>query len=212
MNIRTFPTEAQLDQFLDTMPRPDALPVHTLDQLQAATREVSGMAPRLAASAVATGGWALIGPAPEDLALRRRMLKPAVRMMLAAFSAGNVTRLCEHTNQIRPTVVICDPPTIVCTQPDCIRLLEQIQKDAQFIWDNQCDACGGHAPTVYPHLTGLGPITVSGHLCPTCSDLHTADAVEATEEIQPVTRRSPCPCGSRKRYKACHGRQNRNQR
>lgn len=206
MNTRTFPTEAQLDQFLDTMPDPDTLPVHTRDQLQAATREVGAMGPRMAAAAVAGGGWALVGAAPEDLALRRRMLKPAVRMMLAAFSAGSVTRLCEHTNQIRPTVVICDPPTIVCCQPDCIRLLEQIQNDAQFLWDNECDACGGHAPTVVPHLTAVGAITVSGHMCQACSDLHTADALEAAEDIQPVTRRSPCPCGSGRRYKRCHGR------
>nr|WP_237530115.1 SEC-C metal-binding domain-containing protein [Streptomyces sp. SID5770] len=126
--------------------------------------------------------------------------------MLAAFSAGNLTRLCEHTHQIRPTVLLCDPPTLVCTQPACIQLLEQIQDVGRFLWDNQCDACGSHAPTVYPHLTGLGPVTVSGHLCQPCSDLHTADAIEAAEVIEPVTRKSPCPCGSGRRYKRCHGR------
>ncbi|MFD7786516.1 SEC-C metal-binding domain-containing protein [Streptomyces nojiriensis] len=212
MTTRTFPTEEQLDRFLDAMPGSDALPVHTLDQLEAATRETGAMGPRIAAASIAAGGWALVGAAPPDLALRRKMLKPALRMMLAAFSAGSINRLCEHTHQIRPTIVLCDPPTIVCTQPDCIALLEQSRETTQFLWDNQCDACGGQAPVVTPHLTGLGPVTISGHLCRGCSERHAADALAVAEEIQPVMRRSPCPCRSGRRYKACHGRQNRDQR
>ncbi|MCY0962798.1 SEC-C metal-binding domain-containing protein [Streptomyces sp. H27-H5] len=209
MTTRTFPTDAQLDQFLDTMPAPETLPTHTLDQLQAASRETGAMGPRMAASAIATGGWAFLGSAPQDLHLRRKMLKPAVRMLLAAFSAGNVTRLCEHANQIRPTIVLCDPPTIVCTQPACVRLLEQTRETARFLWDNQCDSCGGHAPTVFPYLTALGPVTVSGHLCQACSDLHTVDALGAADAVQPVTRKSPCPCDSGRRYKHCHGKEAR---
>ncbi|MFE3580564.1 SEC-C metal-binding domain-containing protein [Streptomyces vinaceus] len=205
MNTRIFPTDEELDQFLDALPGPETLPVHALDQLQAADHEVGAMVPRLAATAATNGSHAYLTPLPEDTAARRQILKPALRMMLAAFSAGNLTHLCEHANQIRPTILICDPPALVCTQPACATLTEQAQAEGRFLWDNQCDACGAHAPTVYPYLTRLGPITISGHLCQTCTDRHSADARKAATAAPPAFRKSPCPCGSGRRYKRCHG-------
>ncbi|MEV5353278.1 SEC-C metal-binding domain-containing protein [Streptomyces sp. NPDC052693] len=206
MPERTFLTNEQLDHLLATMPGPDTLPVSTRDQLQAATRENGVNGQSMALAAVAAGGWALLGKAPKDTGLLRRMVKPRLRMLLAAFSAGTVTRLCEHTMQIRPVIVLCDPPTIVCTQPACIARLSATRETAQFLWDHQCDCCGKHSEIVTPHLAGFGPVNISGHLCAECTDMMAATSLEAADGVEVVTRKSPCPCGSGRRFKRCHGR------
>ncbi|MEV6835538.1 SEC-C metal-binding domain-containing protein [Streptomyces sp. NPDC051133] len=207
MTARHFLTDEQLDEIMGTMPGPDALPVATLDQLQAATREASALGQNMALAAIARGGWAFLGDAPKDVALIRRMVKPRLRMLLAAFSTGHVTHLCDHTRQIRPVLILCDPPTLVCMQPACITRLQQSREATQFLWDHHCDCCGQHTETVTPHLTSLGPLSISGHLCRACTALMAEDAVQAAEYVHAITRKSPCPCGSGRRYKRCHGRQ-----
>lgn len=206
MTVRQFPTDAELDELMGALPSPDALPVSTLDQLQAATREAGALGQNMALAAIARGGWALLGDAPKDVALIRRMVKPRLRMLLAAFSSGHVTHLCEHTRQIRPVLILCDPPTLVCMQPACIARLQQTREATQFLWDHHCDCCGQHTETVTPHLTSLGPLSISGHLCGACTALMADNALEAADEIQTVSRKGPCPCGSGRRYKRCHGR------
>lgn len=206
MPQRTFLTDEQLDELMGSMPGPDALPVHTRDQLQAANRDNSILGQNMAMAALAAGGWALVGAAPKDTELLRRMVKPRMRMLFAAFSAGRVNRLCEHTQQIRPTLVLCDPPTLVCMQPACIDQLQATRETTQFLWDHHCDCCGQHTEIVTPHLAALGPISISGHLCNACTAEMTGTAIEAADEVQAVNRKSPCPCGSGRRFKRCHGR------
>ncbi|KWT62845.1 hypothetical protein ADL21_06270 [Streptomyces albus subsp. albus] len=207
MTTRRFLADDELDIILGTLPGPDALPVSTLDQLQAASREAGAMGQGMALAAIAHGGWALLGNCPKDTNLLRRMAKPPLRMLLAAFSAGPVHHLCEHTRQIRPLLVLCDPPTLVCMQRACLARLEQTRETTRFLWDHQCDACGQPTETVTPHMTSLGPLTISGHLCDACTAVTVAHAAEATGEAQVISRKSPCPCGSGRRYKRCHGRQ-----
>lgn len=201
MPDRTFLTDAELDQLTAAFCAPRALPVATLDQMQAATAEVAAQAPGMALRAVAAGGWAYFGtPASDPAALHRARL----RMVLAAFTAG-LTHLCEHTRQIRPLLLSCDPPTLVCTQPACLARAVKDGPAGVPRWQHSCDGCGRHAETVSPHLSILGPLTISAHLCDTCVTALRDNATQAADKIQAVSRKSPCPCGSGRRYKHCHG-------
>lgn len=205
MRDRTFLDDDQLDAILDTLPNPNAIPVSTLDQLDAAARDMAGMGHGIALGALAIGGWAYLGAPPEDIALRKRMIRPVLRMLLAAFSAGP-TKLCGHTMQIRPVMLYCDPPSLVCMQAACLAKVDQHAQVNGFRWDNHCDGCGKYTKTVTPYLTTLGPLSVSGHLCTSCADAATADVVQAADEVHAVSRKSPCPCGSGRRFKHCHGK------
>ncbi|MDQ0831947.1 hypothetical protein QF032_003791 [Streptomyces achromogenes] len=204
MPDRTFLDDDQLDALFNAMPGTDTIPVGTLDQLNAATRDMAGIGSDIALSAVALGGWAYLGAPPEDIALRKRMLRPVVKMLLAAVSAG-ITDLCEHSRQIRPVLLYCDPPSLVCLEPACLAKVDQHAKAVGFRWDNHCDGCGVYTKVVTPYLTTLGPLSLSGHLCQACADAATNDVVQAADEVRPISRKSPCPCGSGRRFKRCHG-------
>lgn len=206
MRDRTFLDDDQLDAILDALPSPNVFPVATLDQLDAAARDMAGMGHGIALAALARGGWAYLGVPPEDIALRRRMVRPVLRMLLAAFST-DITQLCEHTTQIRPVMLACDPPSLVCMEPTCMAKVDQHAETVGFQWDNHCDGCGAYTRLVTPYLTTLGPLSVSGHLCRACADAATADVVQAADEVHAVSRKSPCPCGSGRRFKHCHGKE-----
>lgn len=206
MTTRHFPTDAELDAVLDGLPDPSTLPVADLDQYTAASRDMSRMGHAFALTALTRGGWAFLGTPPDDIALRRRMIRPRLKMLLTAFAAG-VTGLCEHARQIRPVLLMCDPPALVCMQPACQAKIDQLAQTEGFRWDHQCDACGRRVEMLTPHLLALGPLTVSGHLCEACSRDTATDALAAADDIQPVGRKTPCPCGSGRRFKRCHGSQ-----
>jgi hypothetical protein len=202
---RTFLTDEQADALIAALPDPDELPVATLDQIDAASREMASMGSAMALHAAAHGCWALVGSPARDADLRKRMLRPRLKMVLAALSAG-VTHLCDHTRQIRPILLTCDPPSLVCMQPACITRAERAAGATPFRWNNSCDSCGRHTQIMTPHLSALGPLTVSGHVCRACSDALADTALQAADGVQVVSRKSPCPCGSGRRYKRCHGR------
>lgn len=206
MPDRTFLADDQLDSILDAISTSDALPVAMLDQIDAASRDMAAMGQKMAAAAVAGGSWAFLGAPPEDLALRKRMLRPRMKMLLAAFSAG-VTHRCQHTAQIRPLMLFCDPPSLVCMQRACMERAQRAMEVAGFRWDNHCDCCGTYTKIVTPYLTACGPLTINGHLCQACTDEMAVTAVQAADEVQVVSSKSPCPCGSGRRYKRCHGRE-----
>jgi hypothetical protein len=201
---RRFLTDTELDRIIDTLPGSTALPVGMLDQIGAATRDMAGMSYAMAATAAARGDRAFLGTEPDDRALWRRLVRPRLRMMLATFSAG-VTSLCGHTQQIRPMLLSCDPPTLVCMQPACLAKVDQNAKTAGFRWDNHCDGCGHRTEKVFPYLTAFGPLSISGHLCQACAD-EMAEAAGRALAVQVVGRKSPCPCNSGRRFKHCHGR------
>lgn len=206
MTTRHFPTDAELDAIVENLPDPATLPVAALDQYGAASRDMARMGHAFALASLAHGGWAFLGTPPDDIALRRRMIRPRLKMLLAAFAEG-VTDLCEHTRQIRPVLLMCDPPALVCMQPACRAKVDQLAQTEGFRWDHQCDACGRRVEMLTPHLLALGPLTISGHLCAPCSRDTATAALDAAADIQPVSRKTPCPCGSGRRFKRCHGNQ-----
>ncbi|GAA2972266.1 SEC-C metal-binding domain-containing protein [Streptomyces enissocaesilis] len=202
MPDRNFLAVGELDRIIDHLAE-QTLPVSTLDQVDAATRDMGGMTFAMAATAAARGDNALLGVLPEDLPRRKAMIRPRLRMMIAALGAG-VTSLCEHTQQIRPLLLSCDPPTLVCMQPACIAKVDQNAQRQGFRWDNHCDGCGRPTEVVFPYMTTLGPLSISGHLCKPCSTEMTSAAQQLVSEA--MARKDPCPCGSGRRFKRCHGR------
>ncbi|MEU1556941.1 SEC-C metal-binding domain-containing protein [Streptomyces scabiei] len=203
MTTRKFISDADLDTLLTALTA-EGLPVATLDQLDAASREAAHIGQALAAHAVTAGGHAFLGTPGRDTAKLRRMIRPRLRMLLAAFSGG-AARLCPHTDQIRPQLLVCDPPSLNCMQPACMAAAGAERERIGIRWNHQCDACGQHADILTPYLLALGPLSITGHLCATCSrDVGTA-ALDAVDNAQPLSRKAPCPCGSGRRYKRCHG-------
>lgn len=206
MTERRFLSDSELDRMMDTLPDLNGmLPVGMLDQIDAAARDTLGMSYGAAVTATARGHRAFFGALPDDLAARRRVVRPRLKMLLAAYSAG-VTRLCAHTEQVRPLLLSCDPPSLVCMDRACISKVDQHVKATGYRWDHQCDLCGRHAELVFPYLATLGPLSVNAHLCQPCTDEMTQGTAEVAADFPAVARKSPCPCGSGRRYKACHGR------
>ncbi|MFB7289009.1 SEC-C metal-binding domain-containing protein [Actinacidiphila glaucinigra] len=204
MISRRFLTDAELDKTIDHLARTTNLNVATLDQFDAASRDMAGMTLAMATAAADRGDRSFLGALPEDLATRKQVLGPWLKMLIAAHSAG-VTHLCEHTQQIRPLLLSCDPPSMVCMTPACIAKVDEHAKATGFHWDHQCDGCGQPTEVVFPYLTTFGPLTISGHLCKPCSTERTETAAAAAA-FQVVGRKSDCPCGSGRRFKRCHGR------
>ncbi|WP_326583335.1 SEC-C metal-binding domain-containing protein [Streptomyces sp. NBC_00481] len=200
---RQFLSDTDLDALLDVLTA-EGLPVATVDQLGAASKEAAQISLALALHAVADGGHAFVGTPGHDTARLRRMVRPRLRMLLAAFSAGAV-RLCPHTEQIRPQLLVCDPPSFNCMRADCMATAGAERQRRGIQWDHQCDACGQHVEILTPHLLALGPLSISGHLCATCTRDTATAALDAVDNVQPLSRKAPCPCGSGRRFKRCHG-------
>lgn len=203
MKTRRFLSTTDLDHLLSVLSA-EGLPVATLDQFDAASREAAQIGQALAAHAVTDGGHAFIGTPGRDTAKLRRMIRPRLRMLLAAFSGG-AARLCPHTDQIRPQLLVCDPPSLNCMQPACVAAATVERQRLGIQWDHQCDGCGRPAEILTPYLLALGPLSISGHLCATCSRDVGTTTLDAVDNVQPLGRKAPCPCGSGRRFKRCHG-------
>lgn len=203
MTTRTFLGDADLDTLMTAL-ADEPMPVATLDQMDAAGREAAHIGQALAAHAVAAGGNAFLGTPGQDTTRLRRMVRPRLRMLLAAFSGGTA-RLCPHTDQIRPQLLVCDPPALNCMAPVCMTEAAAARERIGVCWDHQCDACGHHAQTLTPVLLGLGPLSISGHLCTPCLRDASTAALDASEDVRPIGRKTACPCGSGRRFKRCHG-------
>ena len=113
MTVRRFPDDQQVDQWISTrfLSEADANASPVFDQLQAATADTvsrfQANAPGMVASGL--GQWAALDIPDRD----RTKIRGAVRQVMAAESAG-LMPLCRHVNLIRPLVLICDPPILVC--------------------------------------------------------------------------------------------------
>ncbi|WP_369222442.1 SEC-C metal-binding domain-containing protein [Streptomyces sp. R39] len=200
---RTFLSDTDLDTLMGALCA-EGLPVATLDQIDAANQEAAQIGRTLATQVVADGGHAFLGTPGTDGARLRRMLRPRLRMVLAAFSSG-AARLCPHTDQIRPHLLVCDPPALSCMKPACLAAASAERERIGLQWDHQCDACGRRTQTLTPYLLALGPLTISGHLCDSCSRDTATATLDAAESVQALSRKAPCPCGSGRRFKRCHG-------
>ncbi|MFD6822484.1 SEC-C metal-binding domain-containing protein [Streptomyces sp. NPDC060085] len=208
MTTRQFLTDSELDSLGDAFTA-DPLSVGMRDQLGAASKEAEQVGLTLALRAVAAGHHVFLGTPCRDTNRLRRMARPRLRMLLAALSAGAAS-LCPHTEQVRPLLLVCDPPSLNCTRPECATAADAERERLGIRWNHTCDACGRHVEMLTPHLLALGPLTISGHLCEACTRDIAASALAASDSTETVGRKSPCPCGSGRRFKRCHGSQHAN--
>lgn len=92
-------------------------------------------------------------------------------------------------------------------QPECLAVAGFERQRLGVRWNHRCDGCGRHVEMLTPHLLAFGPLTISGHLCEACTRDTAAAALAASDSTECVGRKSPCPCGSGRRFKRCHGSQ-----
>jgi hypothetical protein len=187
MTARQFPDDQEIDQWISTHflseADTDASPV--LDQIKAATNDtVNGFqanAPGMVASGV--GQWAAFDIPDRD----RTKIRGAVRQVMAAESAG-LMPLCRHVNLIRPLVLICDPPVLVCAE--CLPSREAVIETLGHIWNHECDRCGVHVQMLTQvSIGGLGHIAVSGHVCSRCVDEDRRLAAQHVDQVVVVGNR-----------------------
>ena len=164
MTERHFPDDHEVDQWLHSyaLDGTDASPV--IDQLQAATADsvnrFRSNAPGLVAAGLADRYFEV--PDPD-----RSKIRGAVRQMMAALSAG-VLPLCQHVQQIRPLILVCDPPVVCCA--GCLPSRQAVIEALGHRWNHQCDRCGVHTQQMTPvTIGGLGHITIAGHVCSRCA-------------------------------------------
>jgi hypothetical protein len=191
MTERGFPDDREIDQWLASYVYDgnDASPV--LDQLKAATADsinrFRANAPGMLASGLADRYFEV--PDPD-----RSKIRGAVRQLMVALSAG-VLPLCPHVQQIRPQILLCDPPVVVCTR--CFASRQTVIETLGHRWNHQCDRCGVHVQMLTPvSIGGLGHLTITGHVCDRCAaeDQHQAGA-------DPVNR-----TGNRRARRGARGR------
>jgi SEC-C motif len=140
----------------------------------------------------------------------RYVVRSFARMYLAAASAG-IRPLCPHVNQRRPLVLLCDPPTVVCAE--CGPATSRRVREIGWQFQGSCDRCGAQSEHMTPVMGTLGHLMVNGHVCDRCAAEDRRHAEQAAEEVAVVGRNQPCPCGSGRKYKHCHGSaQRRDQR
>ncbi|WP_405906343.1 SEC-C metal-binding domain-containing protein [Streptomyces sp. NBC_00828] len=209
--VRIFPDDAEVDDWITAHLVADETdfrartPVAEADQKIAAVRETGARTraamPMIVASENAA--WAVTGASDRSGLLTRQ----AVRMYLAAESAG-IAPLCPHTDQIRPLFLMCDPAVVMCNGcvPEIAGLVEEKLRKTGFLWDNECDICGRRGKGMYPTTLTLAHFTIAGNVCPSCHDHARREAHRQAESVVLVGRKQPCPCGSGRRYKHCHGK------
>jgi hypothetical protein len=187
MTARHFPDDHEVDQWIRshflTEDDADASPV--VDQLKAATDDAVNRCQAAAPGLVASGWgqWAALNIPDHN----RRKIRGAVRQVIVAESAG-LLPLCRHVNQIRPQVLICDPPVVVCN--GCFASRQPVIETLGHRWNHQCDRCGVHVQQLTAvTIGGLGHVTVSGHLCNRCVDQDRRLAAQHADQVVVVGNR-----------------------
>lgn len=159
MSARRFPTDAEVDQWMreHIAPLDDIAKIkgtHYADQLAAAVDEVDrnvrvGFGPYAAMS-----GW-------SD-STHRGAARVLVRALLAAQSVG-VQRMCDHVDEIKPAILSCDPPFVVCR--DCVSRVHF--ERLRLLFDGECDSCGKSEP-IRSTLATFGFMYLHLHVCDDC--------------------------------------------
>lgn len=192
---RRFPTDDEVEAWLHehcSEERMAATSVHERDQVMAAAGETNSIMNRVVPYSVAKGDarWGLAGRPSQEIA------RLAVRMYLVAESIG-IRRLCPHVGTPRPLMVMCDPPVVFCV--DCLARVPNVEP----LFPSQCDSCGYMTALMAEMTVSIGPLLVSGNICPTCADAHQRIALSEADEVMQVGRNHPCICGSGKKFKHC---------
>jgi hypothetical protein len=165
MTERYFPDDAEIDQWISSYVYDGNNASPVLDQIKAATADsinrFRANAPGMVAAGLADRYFEV--PDPD-----RSKIRGAVRQLMVALSAG-VLPLCPHVQQIRPQILLCDPPIVVCRA--CFASRRAVIETLGHRWNHQCDRYGVHVGMLTPvSIGGLGHITITGHVCGRCAD------------------------------------------
>jgi hypothetical protein len=165
MTGRQFPDDQQVDQWIASYAYDGNNASPVLDQIKAATADsinrFRANAPGMVAAGLADRYFEV--PDPD-----RSKIRGAVRQLMVAISAG-VLPLCPHVQQIRPQILLCDPPVVVCR--GCFASRRAVIETLGHRWNHQCDRCGVHVEKLTSlTIGGLGHITITGHICGRCAD------------------------------------------
>jgi hypothetical protein len=165
MTERHFPDDHEINQWIANYVSDGNNANPVLDQLQAAAADSINRFRANAPGMIATGLASRYFEVPDP---DRAKIRGAVRQLMVALSAG-VLPLCQHVQQIRPLVLVCDPPVVVCTE--CLPSRMAVIAALGHRWDFQCDRCGVHVQQLTPvSIGGLGHLTITGHICGHCAD------------------------------------------
>lgn len=155
-----------LDQFVAEAGSLNA-PTHVLDQLDAAVREATGRVREVGANAVFDGATPRHGkPGAESYTL-------ALLVTIVGLGQRGCKPVCEH---IHPSLILTPRPVLVCLTAktiSCYPCAEGLLDGDQFVVDVEdglCDYCQRPTDEFVPILTNVGPLTVTGQICETCSD------------------------------------------
>jgi hypothetical protein len=77
--------------------------------------------------------------------------------------------------------------------------------DALLAFDRSCDVCGEHSDLLLPMFQSLGSAIVNLFVGACCEELFLYDEPESTVTYTRIGRNEPCPCGSERKFKRCHG-------
>jgi hypothetical protein len=129
-----FPDDHEVDQWISThiLDETDAGANPIMDQLRAATADSVNRFRANAPGVVAKGlaQLAYLDVPDQD----RTKIRGAVRQVMAAESVG-LLPLCPHIQQIRPMMLVCDPPALVCTT--CLPSRKTIIETLGHRWNHQ---------------------------------------------------------------------------
>ena len=163
MNERRFPTEEEVNTWLADRHAASHGSVAKVDQVEAAAEETLTRTKKAARIGLNLGLDASIHIGEEST--NPLIVRLAARMLLTAKSAG-VTPFCPHVDQVRPLYILCDPPSIVCT--DCIATAAERMVGQPFRWEGQCDACGSRDALGHV-MVNLDHMIIGGNVCAQCN-------------------------------------------
>jgi hypothetical protein len=148
MTERHFPDDHEIDQWTSSYVYDGSNANPVVDQLKAATADSVNRFRANAAGMVAAGLADRHFEVPDP---DRSKIRGAVRQLMVAMSAG-VFPLCQHVQHIRPQILLCDPPVVVCR--GCFASRQAVIETLGHRWNHQCDRCGVHAGMLTPVSIG----------------------------------------------------------
>lgn len=208
---RRFPTDKEVQTFIqERFCAPEDMPrlagTSYADQMQAASSESSRSMSAAGQYGTASGDlrYFVRGGDEKGDRLGDHIQRSAVRAYLAAASVG-IEPLCPHTFQVRPLMLMCDPPVVFCTnclQDPSARIKERAA-EIGFFFEEACDICGAHSEMMTPTTMGMSNLQITAHACRQCARESEDVTLQEVETIVPVGRNMPCPCGSGRKFKHC---------
>lgn len=162
---RLFPSDDEVTRWIERYVLLDVPGDPRVDQLRAANRDNEDMFMRLASNDAVRDQAENVH---FDVEMSQGKLRGIVRMLMMV-EAVHAEPLCEHVDLLVPLLVSCDPPTVCCQKPTCLREGFEVQQKLPFRWNNSCDHCGKTTDKLARCILTFGRMTVLAHVCRGCT-------------------------------------------